>query len=90
MEYFCKNNLDQYPWTRIKKMRKQRVDWQHSPPGSYGVRCKSLSLSKKSSLTGDIQAKIGRLLFQNRKETHASKNVTNNVPKKYGCTNTRI
>ncbi|XP_070653773.1 mitochondrial import inner membrane translocase subunit Tim9 isoform X2 [Bos indicus] len=29
--------------------------------------------SKKSGLTGDIQVKIGQLLFQNRKETHASR-----------------
>ncbi|XP_027410012.1 mitochondrial import inner membrane translocase subunit Tim9 isoform X1 [Bos indicus] len=28
---------------------------------------------KKSGLTGDIQVKIGQLLFQNRKETHASR-----------------
>lgn len=90
MEYLYKNNLDQYPWTRIKKMRKQRVNWQHSPQASYGVGCESLSLSKKSGLTGDIQGKIGQLLFQNRKEPHASKKVTNNVPKEYGCTTTRI
>uniref|UniRef100_A0AC11B5R5 Uncharacterized protein n=1 Tax=Ovis aries TaxID=9940 RepID=A0AC11B5R5_SHEEP len=50
-----------------------RVDWQRSPPAFYGVGCESLSLSKKSGLTGDIQAKIGQLLFQNRKETHASR-----------------
>ena len=70
MEYLYKNNLDQYPWTRIKNMRKQRVDWQHSPPASYGVRCKSLSLRKKSGLTGDIQAKVNCLSTTDRKLMH--------------------
>ena len=70
-------------------LRPPPQDWQRSPQPLL-VSDASLSLSKKSGLTGDIQAKIGQLLFQNRKETHASRKVNNNILKEYGCTNTRI
>uniref|UniRef100_A0A8D0X6C7 Mitochondrial import inner membrane translocase subunit n=2 Tax=Sus scrofa TaxID=9823 RepID=A0A8D0X6C7_PIG len=44
-----------------------------TPQPRSGVVCESLCSSKKSGLTGkNTEAKVRQLLFQNRKETHAS------------------
>ena len=41
-----------------------------------------MCLNEKSGLTGDVQAKACQLLFQNRRETHASEKVTNKHTKR--------